>query len=250
MSSDLRDSSSDPLLAFASEAPPARTQVSQQSLDRSTTLDDAEHSILRVEGRRLRRSHVWLVGTLSMGVGILMGLAADVAPWQRLFIRPVTPSISAPSANSQPASAESSTVPTIDPVPRAAPVDAHATSTTKTTGPSRSTALDEAGQGRNARTTKDESRLSTSAQQKATSALQPGTGGAIRVLSRPEGADVILDGNAIGQSPLLIADVPAGTHEVRVELAGFSPWVASVRLKGGSQTRVSASLERQAPSGE
>jgi hypothetical protein len=55
---------------------------------------------------------------------------------------------------------------------------------------------------------------------------------------------VILDGNAVGQSPLLIADIPEGTHEVRVELAGFSPWVTSVRLKGGSQTRVSASLER------
>jgi hypothetical protein len=55
---------------------------------------------------------------------------------------------------------------------------------------------------------------------------------------------VILDGNAIGASPVLIADVSEGTHEIRLELAGFDPWVTSVRVRDGSQARVGASLQR------
>jgi hypothetical protein len=210
-------------------------------------LDDAEHSILRLENRRPRRSRVWLVGTISMAVGILVGLAADVALWQRLFTLPVTSaSNSTPSPSSQPAIAESSTLPPVDVVAANEPRDTRDTSASNqpsTTAASRSTTLDAAGTGRSAGAAKDESRLSSTGQ-KATSAAQPSSAGSIRVLSRPQGAEVILDGNVIGQSPLLIADVPEGTHEVRVELAGFSPWVTSVRLKGGSQTRVSASLER------
>jgi hypothetical protein len=52
----------------------------------------------------------------------------------------------------------------------------------------------------------------------------------------------MLDGNVVGLAPLSIPDVPEGLHEVRVELDGFSPWVGSVRVKGGSRARVGASL--------
>jgi len=56
---------------------------------------------------------------------------------------------------------------------------------------------------------------------------------------------VLLDGNVVGLAPLSIPDVPEGLHEVRVELDGFSPWVASVRVKGGSRARIGASLEHE-----
>jgi MoaA/NifB/PqqE/SkfB family radical SAM enzyme len=66
--------------------------------------------------------------------------------------------------------------------------------------------------------------------------------GAIEIVSRPRDARVLLDGNVVGLAPLSIPDVPEGLHEVRVELDGFSPWVGSVRVKGGSRARVGASL--------
>jgi hypothetical protein len=68
--------------------------------------------------------------------------------------------------------------------------------------------------------------------------------GAIEVLSHPQGAQVLLDGNVVGRAPLSIADVREGTHEIRLELAGFKPWVASVRVTGGNRARVGASLEK------
>ena len=54
---------------------------------------------------------------------------------------------------------------------------------------------------------------------------------------------MLLDGNVIGRAPLSIPDVAEGTHEVRIELAGFIPSVTSVRVKDGSRARVGASLE-------
>jgi len=67
--------------------------------------------------------------------------------------------------------------------------------------------------------------------------------GAIEVLSRPRDAQVLLDGNVVGRAPLSIPEVAEGTHEVRVELAGFNPWVISVRVRDGSRARVGALLE-------
>jgi hypothetical protein len=61
-------------------------------------------------------------------------------------------------------------------------------------------------------------------------------------MSRPRDAKVFLDGSFVGQAPLSIPGVSEGTHEVRVELDGFTPWVGSVRVKGGSRARVGASL--------
>jgi hypothetical protein len=70
-------------------------------------------------------------------------------------------------------------------------------------------------------------------------------GGAIEIVSRPRDAKVFLDGSFVGQAPLSIPDVSEGMHQVRVELDGFSPWVGSVRVKGGSRARVGASLEHE-----
>jgi len=67
--------------------------------------------------------------------------------------------------------------------------------------------------------------------------------GVIEVRST-RGAQVFLDGDAVGRSPLSIADVSEGTHEVRVELPGFRPWGGSIHVKGGTRARIAAPLER------
>jgi hypothetical protein len=68
--------------------------------------------------------------------------------------------------------------------------------------------------------------------------------GSLHILSRPSGAEVTVDGRVIGRTPLVIADVSSGRHEVRLELAGFRSWATSVRVDAATRTRVAASLEQ------
>ena len=65
------------------------------------------------------------------------------------------------------------------------------------------------------------------------------------VESRPTGATVILDGKRVGTTPMSLPSVTIGNHAVRLELAGFRPWTASVRVVSGERNRVAASLEEQ-----
>jgi serine/threonine-protein kinase len=65
------------------------------------------------------------------------------------------------------------------------------------------------------------------------------------VESRPSGATVFLDGKRVGTTPMSLPSVMAGSHAVRLELAGFRPWTASVRVVTGERNRVAASLEEQ-----
>jgi hypothetical protein len=67
--------------------------------------------------------------------------------------------------------------------------------------------------------------------------------GSVIVDSRPRGAQVTLDGQPVGTTPLSIGQLGAGPHTVRLELPGYRPWTASVGVVGGKQTRVAASLE-------
>lgn len=67
--------------------------------------------------------------------------------------------------------------------------------------------------------------------------------GSIVVESRPSGATVILDGRVVGATPAVVADVAAGTHQVRIERDGYRPWVADVEVEGSDQVRVAASLD-------
>jgi serine/threonine protein kinase len=72
------------------------------------------------------------------------------------------------------------------------------------------------------------------------------TAGALLVESRPTGATVFVDGRRIGATPLSLPDVAPGTRRIRLELAGFTPWVTTAAVQAGERTRVAASLERGA----
>ena len=66
----------------------------------------------------------------------------------------------------------------------------------------------------------------------------------ILVESRPSGATVFMDGKRIGTTPMAIPSVSVGSHAVRMEMSGFKPWTASVRVVAGEKNRVAASLEQ------
>ncbi len=70
------------------------------------------------------------------------------------------------------------------------------------------------------------------------------TTGSLVIESRPAGARAFLDGQDIGTTPVSLPDVAPGPHRVRIEMAGFSPWVTMAEIKAGVRSRVAASLEQ------
>ncbi len=73
----------------------------------------------------------------------------------------------------------------------------------------------------------------------------PATGpGSMQVLSRPDGAQVYVDGAFVGRTPVVLATVTPGPHDVRIELDGHQRWETTVRVEAGERTRVAASLEQ------
>jgi hypothetical protein len=68
--------------------------------------------------------------------------------------------------------------------------------------------------------------------------------GSIYVDSRPRGARVFIDGQAVGATPLSVPDVPIGSHVVRLELPDHRIWSTTARVAAGQSARVTGSLER------
>ncbi|HWN67692.1 MAG TPA: PEGA domain-containing protein [Haliangium sp.] len=67
--------------------------------------------------------------------------------------------------------------------------------------------------------------------------------GALRVLSTPPGADVLVDGQVIGQTPLNQDDIDVGEHVVTVRQSQFYDYEQNINIEGGQRTIVSAKLE-------
>ena len=67
--------------------------------------------------------------------------------------------------------------------------------------------------------------------------------GTIVVESRPTPARVFIDGREAGRTPLVVPNVRAGSHVVRIELDGHRTWTSAVRVVAGERRRVTASLE-------
>jgi hypothetical protein len=70
------------------------------------------------------------------------------------------------------------------------------------------------------------------------------TTGSLLIESRPAGARAFLDGRDLGTTPVTLPEVAPGPHRVRIEMAGFSPWVTMAEIKAGVRSRVAASLEQ------
>jgi hypothetical protein len=67
--------------------------------------------------------------------------------------------------------------------------------------------------------------------------------GQLNVQSRPSGARVFVNDRLVGSTPLAAPGIAAGSATVRIELEGYRPWITTVRIAGGEQVRVAASLE-------
>ena len=70
----------------------------------------------------------------------------------------------------------------------------------------------------------------------------PRSGGSVAIDSIPPGARVLVDGRPVGSTPLVLEDVPAGTHLVRVEADGYTVWAWTVRVVANQRSRVTVKL--------
>ena len=71
----------------------------------------------------------------------------------------------------------------------------------------------------------------------------PAGPGSVYVDTRPPGAVVLMDGERVGVTPLLVPDVAAGVHRLRLELPGYLPWTTEVTVAAEEELRVGASLQ-------
>jgi hypothetical protein len=65
--------------------------------------------------------------------------------------------------------------------------------------------------------------------------------GALNIRSNPSGAAVYVNNSYIGDAPLLY-DVPTGNYQVRLELAGFTPFASQVQVLGDEVITVAGQL--------
>ena len=77
----------------------------------------------------------------------------------------------------------------------------------------------------------------------ATASATKGKTGSLQVGSRPSGAQVFVDDELIGTTPLLLSDIVAGSKRLRVELSGYKIWTRSVQVEPKARARVAATLE-------
>lgn len=66
----------------------------------------------------------------------------------------------------------------------------------------------------------------------------------LQISSTPDGADIEIDGNFIGNTPSTVG-VSAGQHQISVKKSGFKPWERKMTVSNG-QVNLNAALEAEA----
>jgi len=78
-----------------------------------------------------------------------------------------------------------------------------------------------------------------------TAAPTPASTGKLSVVSVPDGADITVDGNFVGNTPSDV-QVTEGEHTITVKKAGFKDWERKMKISGGSSVHLNAELEKLA----
>jgi len=76
-----------------------------------------------------------------------------------------------------------------------------------------------------------------------TAKLQVNTG-SVSVKSKPENANVFLDGKPVGTTPESIKSVKPGIHEIKVEMEKYDVWTDTVNIEAGKEDVINALLQR------
>ncbi len=83
-----------------------------------------------------------------------------------------------------------------------------------------------------------------SAEGKTSGAPSDSAQGTVNVSSNPSGADLLLDGEFVGNCPAALKISP-GKHTVTVKLSGYKDWLREITVQSGSEVQLMANLEKQ-----
>jgi PEGA domain len=67
--------------------------------------------------------------------------------------------------------------------------------------------------------------------------------GAVNITSNPAGADVLVDGDFVGNSPANLK-LAAGKHTITVKMSGYKDWSRDLNVQAGSDVQLSVTLEK------
>ena len=70
-------------------------------------------------------------------------------------------------------------------------------------------------------------------------------GGNISISSSPSEADIVLNGEPLGETPQTFSDLSQGTYTVNLVKHGYKPWTKTTVVHPGETTTVHASLEKK-----
>ena len=73
--------------------------------------------------------------------------------------------------------------------------------------------------------------------------------GKLSIVSTPDGADIEIDGNFVGNAPSTL-QIAEGDHMVTVKKGGFKDWERKLKVSAGSDVHLSAELEKAATSAQ
>lgn len=67
--------------------------------------------------------------------------------------------------------------------------------------------------------------------------------GNINVSSNPDGADISVENNFVGNAPSMLK-LSVGKHTIRVTLKGYKDWSKEITVQAGSEIKLIANLEK------
>jgi hypothetical protein len=79
----------------------------------------------------------------------------------------------------------------------------------------------------------------------AAPAARAPTTGAVRIVTAPPGATVTVDGRRVGQTPVLVPDLTAGTYRVEATMPGHDPAARAIEVPAGRRTDAVLTLRAQ-----
>ncbi len=88
-----------------------------------------------------------------------------------------------------------------------------------------------------------ERRAMTSPEEKVEARLKRRATGSLVVRTAPEGAEVILDGQSRGNTPLEMAGLAPGSYRLVLHKAGHEFWIRELAVKPGERAEIGAKLE-------
>jgi hypothetical protein len=74
--------------------------------------------------------------------------------------------------------------------------------------------------------------------------LMPEEPALVNFNSNPPGADILIDGNLVGNTPSTL-HVDAGRHVIQLRIGGYSSWTRTMVVEPGSSPSIRATLEKQ-----